>query len=150
MITDAMKQNRINVLYETAAKPLFQVALYSVGNRSVAEDSAEMAILGAFRDGPDVSDPGAFLKRCLGKLYRCVKEARSESIKTGADDAQAKPLGQMLAPLSFDERYILLLFCRQKYSIGQIAEITGLQEFIVEKRLTSAAGLANSIAGDNN
>jgi len=145
MITDALLKKQTEILRE-AAEPLYCLTFYTLGDKLLAEQTAAAACLDAFGGLSSACDLGVFLNRCFSLLYEYVKRTRPESGGAGTADA-GKPLERMLSPLSFDEKYILLLFCRQKLTIRQISEITGLAECSVEKLLSSAAAKTNGAAG---
>ncbi len=67
------------------------------------------------------------------------KEAASEySCQKAPDEPRAKLLG-LLEPLSYNERFVLLLFCCQKLTISQISGILRLPSFVVTRWLFSAS-----------
>jgi hypothetical protein len=66
-------------------------------------------------------------------------EALSEELKCVGT---RRPLSDLLTGLDFNERFIVLLFCLKKYTVRQIACITRLPRFLIEKRLVAAVGKA--------
>lgn len=146
MIADAPIKRQTEILRE-AAEPLYRLAFYTLGDRRLAERTAAAACIDAFGSLSDACDVGVFLRRCFSLLYKYVKRTCPESGGAGSADAGKQPLERMLSPLSFDEKYIMLLFCREKLTMRQISEITGLAECSVEKLLSSAAVKTNGAAG---
>lgn len=135
------------------AYQLYHMALCAVGDAALAEQTAAGAFCDALNQIRDASDAGMLRMRCFSLLYRYCKKTRGLYGSTdGYTDAASaeyikyagghRRLPEMLACLSFDERFIILLFCLQKYSVRQIATITRLPGFIVERRLNAAVGKA--------
>jgi len=112
---------------------LYQMALCAVGDAVLAGPAAAGAFADALNRIPDTFDIGLFRMQCYSLLYRHCKKVRGHA-------CCHKQLSGTLACLDFDERFILLLFCLQKYSVRQIAKITRLPGFVIEKRLNSAVG----------
>jgi DNA-directed RNA polymerase specialized sigma24 family protein len=148
MTVETARQNTMESLYEAAAKPLYNMAVYTIVDRRLAERTAAVVFLDACRGCSGIPEGGPFMKRCFGLLYRRGRELCQEDSEFSSADTSGAPLGKLLSPLSYDERFILLLFCRHKYSLRQISEITGLPEFTVDRRLTSAAGKTNTETGN--
>jgi DNA-directed RNA polymerase specialized sigma24 family protein len=151
MKNDTEMQCPVENLYHTTAKQLYNLALYAVGDTTLAEETAVSAFSDACGCIRDATDSVKFQRLCFRLLYRHCKKVRryyklptgrftdnsAENLKSASDH---KHLSEMLICLDFDERFIVLLFCMQKYSVRQIAKITRLPCFLIEKRLVAAVG----------
>jgi DNA-directed RNA polymerase specialized sigma24 family protein len=135
-------QNQIEHLYQTTAKQLYNFAFYAVGDKRLAEQTAVSAFSDAFKHISDKSDISLFQKHYFRLLYIHGKKVHRKS-EYYISRIPADSLTEMLIGLSFEERYVLLLFCWQKYSIHQIAKTTMLPGFIIERRLNAAVSKAN-------
>lgn len=151
MIEDIELQNQAEFLYQAAAKQLYNLALYTVGNQTLAEQITIDAFDGAFCSIPDKSDAERFTKQSIKLLYRYGRKMRrkagynisdmmfSKKAESGKverrDNVEKKRLFEMLSKLSYDERYILLLFCWQRFSAREIADIMRLQLFFSKRRI---------------
>jgi DNA-directed RNA polymerase specialized sigma24 family protein len=140
----------LDVLYQEAAKPLYNLALFAVGERSLAEEAALGAISVTYRHLPDASDRQAFRSESLRLLYLYGKKLCRKNLLPrkagGMEDVLpadgTRRLGCLLEGLSYDEKFILLLFCCQKLTVPEIAETLRQPVFLVEKRLKKAAAKA--------
>lgn len=153
MENEVLMHHQIEYLYGATAKQLFNLALYAVGDRCLAKETAASAFSGAFKRVQNKSDISLFQTHCFRLLYLHGKKVRqpaytisihdvfSEGLSTGYI-SDHKHLSEMLIRLDFEERYIILLFCLQKYSVHQIAKITRRPCFIIEKRLKAAVSKA--------
>jgi DNA-directed RNA polymerase specialized sigma24 family protein len=146
-------QNQIEGLYLATARRLYHLALYAIGDSTLAEQAASGAFSDAFSRQTGMSDMDSFDKQCFALLYRYGKKIRrrhkypaaciaGNSIARRQFVPDHKPLAETLVSLDFGERFIVLLFCLQKYSVRQIACITRLPAFVIEKRLVAAVGKA--------
>jgi hypothetical protein len=149
-----MMDNMTMALHQTesslhsTAHGLFHTALCAVGDAALAGRAAADAFVDAVNRIPDTSDAGLFRMRCYSLLYRYCKKIPelhdyprgriSDTAEYNRHSGGRKRLSEILARMSFDERFIILLFCLEKYSVRQIAKITRLPGFIVEKRLNAA------------
>jgi len=140
-------QNQVEFLYNATAKQLYKLALYTLGNKKAAEQITINVFCEAFNNISDKADANLFKERSIKLLYKYGRKIQKKSewngstilIKTSEDieeqvDVKKKELIQMLGSLNFDERYILLLFYWQKFSIQQIAKAICLPIFLVKKR----------------
>ena len=153
MKNDTRMHYEIDDVYHATAKKLYHIAFYAVGDPLLAEQTALGVFADAFDRLKDTSDTIQFEKQCYTLLYRYMKKFRLKSgchICCETDGlsehlpciADHKQLSAMLTGLDFEERYIVLLFCLQKYSVRQIAKITHLPCFLIEKHLVAAVGKA--------
>ncbi len=155
MIGDTKESNELAYLSRFSAKQLYNLALHTVGDRHLAEQAVISAFSDACRQRDDSPDVRRVEAQCVRLLYRYGKKAVREAFHGCEDTAggaadpciklhaeEPSRLTCLLSGLSFSEKFILLLFCRHKYTVGQIAEITGLPVFLVERRLNAAADKA--------
>ncbi len=155
LIGDVKENNELAYLSRFSAKQLYNLALHTVGDRHLAEEAVISAFSDACRQRDDTSDIRQVEAQCVRLLYRYGKKATRDAFdgREGAAGGTADPciklhaahtsrLACLLSGLSFSEKFILLLFCRHKYTVGQIAEMTGLPVFLVERRLNAAADKA--------
>ncbi len=156
MENNTMMQQQIENQYRAAAKQLYNMALFSIGDKGLAEQTAAGVFADALEHLKDTSDIEFFRKHCCTLLYQYCKNIRRQYFcpdKYIADEAaldlrcveNGSHLSGILICLSFEERFIVLLFCLQKYSVRQIAQITRLPCFIIEKRLMAAVGRAATL-----
>lgn len=134
---------QIELKYHASVLHLYNLALYTVGDKRLAEQAAAHAFTDAFiqiRGNPDVQ---LFEAHCFKRLYMYGKKSQrlfDNYIGRTADNR----LTELLISLNFQERYILLLFCWRKFTIHQIAKTARLPQFIIEKRLNTAVNKAIS------
>lgn len=146
-MTDEMAV-KIEFLYNTTSKILYNLALYTVGNRSLAALLAADAFADAFKHISDKSDLDQFRIKSTELLYRymkrtlkkadCTFDIPERKIRESPESLTNKKFNRLTAllfKLSFDERFLLLLFCYQQFSIKQISQITHLPAFITKWRL---------------
>lgn len=150
-----MMDNMTMALHQTesslhsTAYGLYNTALYAVGDAALAGQTAADAFVNAFNRISDASDISLLRMRCYSLLYRyCKKIPGLHDYPCGlasGDTAEhiqyaggCKQLTEILTCLSFDERFIILLFCLQRYSVREIAKITRLPGFVIERRLNAA------------
>lgn len=143
-------QNQVELLYNAAAKPLYNLALYTTGDPASAEQTAIDAFVGAFHSIPDKTDLELFRNKSAKLLYRYICKAQKNNFDQAAllkisgdmNGKKQKNIMDMLCRLRLDERYILLLFCWQRFSPKQIARTICLPVFITRKRLYAALNKA--------
>ncbi len=146
-------QHQIECLYRATAKQLYNLALYTVGDTALAEETAVSAFSDACGCIRDATDAAMFQKLCFQQLYlrgknvRCRYECPAGGITGNLAeklicDSEPRQLSEILICLDFEERYIVLLFCLHKYSVRQIAKITRLPNAVIEKRLLAAVDKA--------
>jgi DNA-directed RNA polymerase specialized sigma24 family protein len=128
LINGTKEKSHLALLYHTSAKQLFNLALYAVGDGHLAEQAVVSAFAGAYRRLPDKSDVRLFERQCVRLLYVCGKKTlrqsggRRDAIAADTTaDGETSRLASLLSGLSFNERFILLLFCRLRLSVRQIA-----------------------------
>jgi DNA-directed RNA polymerase specialized sigma24 family protein len=141
------------LLYNAAAKPLYNLALYSIGDQATAERILTDVFVEVFYTISDHTDLDFFKKKCMKLIYRRARKIRIKlgydigstapfKMKGGqqkSDDIKRAQLFNMLSKLSFEERYIILLFCWQRLSFNQIAETIYRPRFITRKHLYAIA-----------
>jgi hypothetical protein len=155
LISDTKEKNEPAFLCGFSAKQLYNLALHTVGDRHLAEQAVLSAFSDACRQLSDTSDVRLVEAQCLRLLYQYGKKAMSEAgegrgVTSGHTlygciapyKAETNRLARVLSGMSFSEKFILLLFCRHKYTVRQIAETTRLPVFLVERRLNAAADKA--------
>ena len=146
MIEDIGLQNQVEFLYRATAKQLYNLALYVIGNQRVAEQITIDAFADAFVSIPDKSDAERFIKRSIKLLYRYGRKRHRKAGYSIMDIAFSENaerwnsvgknhLFEILNKLNYDERFILLLFCWQKFSAKEIANIMYLPLFFAKKRI---------------
>jgi RNA polymerase sigma-70 factor (ECF subfamily) len=137
---EALLESQVTDLYNSSAKELYNLALYSVGNQPLAEQLAIDAFVSAYNRLPDKSDVTQFQIKSAGQLYRKTKEMlnkgigepdKYESIGLANDKNR---INALLTGLNYDERFLLLLFSQQRFSAGQIAQILRVPKLVVRKR----------------
>ncbi len=134
---DIASHVQVEYIYQIAVKQLYNLALYSVGDRRLAEKTMVGAFSDAFNRLRNKSDVALFERHCLRLLYVHGKKVQRKSeyyIGCIAQDS----ITEKLIGLNFEERYVLLLFCWRKQSIKQIAQTTRLPQFMIEQRLNAA------------
>ena len=160
LLNETKEDDRLALICRDSAKQLYNLAILTVGDRELAEQAAYCAFSDTYRQLSGTSDASQVQTQCVRHLYRYGKKAfreAGEQYSGAASDtpygcntqyaAETNPLARLLDGLSYSEKYILLLFCRLKFTTRQIAEITGLPVFIVERRLNTAAAKASRRAG---
>jgi hypothetical protein len=126
----------INYLCDTSGRELYRLALYLFGSESDALKASAAAFTKAFQKvsggnaGPDMEKLEALGVRFL---YRYGKAAGAGAAR--GDTA----LHNALCRLTFDERFVLLLFCCRKMKLRQIAAVLRRPHFLVARRLLSGA-----------
>ena len=146
-------QNQIEFFYNAAAKPLFNLALYATGDPILAQKVTINAFVDSFHSIPDKTDLELFMNKSIKLLYRYVCKAQKNDIdqaiflKTARDmnDDRQKTYMDMLGRLSPNERYMLLLFCWQRFSVKRISKILSFPMFITKKRLYATMNKAAKI-----
>lgn len=147
MTDEVSLENQVTYLYNASAKGLYNLALYSIGDQSLAEQLAINAFVSAYNRLPDESDVTQFRIKSARHLYWKTKKTlinhswhsppelnTHESIKS-ANDTEKSRIQQLLSSLNYDERFLLLLFLQQKFSKKKIARILFIPEFMVRKRI---------------
>lgn len=148
-MTDIQKsEDSFELLYNATVKPLYNLALYTIGDQPTAERILTDVFVEASYAISGQSDPDLFKKKCIKLLYRHSRKIRIKQKHDGStapfkiegegqksDDIKRTQLFDMLSELSFEERYIILLFCWQRFSFKQISETICQPKFIVRKRL---------------
>lgn len=147
MADEALLENQVTYLYHASAKELCNLALYSIGDQSLAEQLAIDAFVTAYDRLPDKSDVMQFKIKSARYLYLISKKTfishnwhiapgpvPLESIEPANDTGKSR-IQQLLCGLNYDERFLLLLFLQQKFSQKQIARILYIPEFMVKKRI---------------
>ena len=128
-------EKTFQLLYNATAKPLYNLAIYATGDQSTAERILTDVFVKVFYTIPDQSAPDLFMKKCIKLLYRHARRIRIKQKHDGStapfkiegeeqksDDIKRTQLFDLLSKLSFEERYIILLFCWQRFSLKQIAK----------------------------
>ena len=138
-------QEQYESLYSAAAKQLYNLALFTIGNPAAAEQIVIDTFVNVLSSTQDNLSVDLFVEQSIGFLYRKGRKARKKAgyvIGCAFEDQPESPtaikkrqLIRMLGELSYDERFMLLLFCWQRYSIKQIARIMCIPVFITRKRL---------------
>lgn len=135
-------QNQIGFFYNAATKPLYNLALYTMGDPVLAQQVTIDAFVGSFHSISDKADLELFMNKSIKLLYQYIRKVQKNNgkvIPTTGDiyilNGEKNKNMDMLCKLSPDERYILLLFCWQRFSIKRIAEAISLPRIIVKKRL---------------
>jgi len=144
---EALLESQVTYLYNATAKGLYNLALYSVQDQTLAEQLAIDAFAFAYNRLLDKSDVTRFRIKSARKLYRITKKTlmnyswcrtwelnKHESIEFVNDKGKNR-INLLLARLNYDERLLLLLFLQQKFTRKQIAQILFIPKFIVKKRL---------------
>jgi len=144
---EALLENQVTYLYHASAKELYNLALYSIGDQSLAEQLAIDAFVFAFYHLKDKSDITRFRIKSARHLYWKTKKtlinhsrhstqklSTHESIES-TNDTEKRRIQQLLSSLNYDERFLLLLLLQQKFSKKEIAQILYIPEFMVKKRI---------------
>ncbi|SHH99068.1 DNA-directed RNA polymerase specialized sigma subunit, sigma24 family [Sporobacter termitidis DSM 10068] len=138
-------QKQVEFLYQAAARQLYNMALYTVGDREAAEEITIHAFTGAFRKCSDKTNVDLFKEQSIKLIYRHGRKLQRSPDRrctapetAGQISAGKKEFIQMLSGLSFDERYILLLFCWHGFSVRQIAKAIGRPVFLTRRHFESA------------
>ncbi|NLA88012.1 MAG: hypothetical protein GX847_12185, partial [Clostridiales bacterium] len=69
MENDTMMRKQIEYQYRTAAKQLYNLALFAIGDKGLAEQTAAGAFADALKQIKDTSDIELFRKHCCTLLY---------------------------------------------------------------------------------
>ncbi len=159
---DKKEQYNTALLGPVSAKRFFNLALYAIDDEKLASQAAVKAVSDTYKRFPDETDQRAFERQCLCPLYRYGKKAVREcGINSGAASryadftdgcqllrrSEADRLADLLSGLSFEERFILLLFCWFRCTLHEIARATRLPVFIVKRRLSAAVDKVEQRAG---
>lgn len=139
-------QNQVELLYNAAAKPLYNLALYTTGDPILAQQATIDAFVYSFHSIPDKTDLELFRNKSAKLLYRYIRKAQKNNFDQAAllkisgdmNGEKQKKNMDMLCRLRPDERYILLLFCWQRFSLKQIARTICLPVFIAKRHLYGA------------
>lgn len=132
-------------LYDATAKLIYNMALYMTGSPSNAKKIATEAFCKAFYSSKDKEDIDLFQIRAITLIYRYGKK-RNNGIKTKAlvlteqetHGVKRPCIAQMLEQLCPQDRFIVLAFCWQRYSIDQISRMILRPAALTRKRLNSA------------
>ncbi len=125
---------QVNQLCETSGGALYRLALYIFGNDKDALEASAAAFAKAYQKasggkaGPDMEKLEALGIRFLYR-YGKATGARAAGGNTALHNA--------LCRLTYDERFVLLLFCRRKMKLRQIAAVLRQPQFLVARRLLS-------------
>ena len=137
--------------YNKLAKQLYNLALYTLGDTALAQRTAIRAFCDTYERLGGIGDVRVCRRHCIRLLYTYGRKAWRKHRKICAA-AHAlcyqelppghgkKPLAALLDGLSYDSRFLLLLFCYCKLTIPEIAEAMGLPAFVVNRRLSSVSG----------
>lgn len=142
--------NQVEFLYNAAAKPLYNLALYTIGDPVLARQATTDAFTDSFCNISDKTDLELFMNKSTKLLYRYIRKAQKNNsdralfLNTAEDtkDGRQEKHVDMLRSLSPDERYILLLFCWQRFSVKRLAGAISRPMFIAKKRLYAALNKA--------
>ena len=142
-------QNQVELFYNAAAKPLYNLALYTTGDPALAQQVTIDAFVDSFHNISDKTDLELFINKSTKLLYRYIRKAQKNNFDQAALLKTARGINDekhmdMLCRLSPNERYIVLLFCWQRFSLKRIAQIISLPVFITKKRLYAALNKAVS------
>jgi hypothetical protein len=143
--------HQLDLLCRTSAKKLYNLARYTVDDSALAESIAIDALTAAVLRHPDFSESRGAEIDCCGFLYRFARRARKKNrfgfrplrrkVLAGSGpplDGALRPINRLFR-LSFDERFLLILFCYCKFTIEEISQIMRLPKRIAMKRLYRAA-----------
>ena len=153
-------EEAFELLYDATAKPLYNLTLYTIGDQPIAERILTDIFVDVFYTISDQADSDLFKKKCIKSLYRRIRKIRIEPEYDIGCIAQFKIKGRQQKPedikraqlfcilrrLSFEERYIILLFCWQRLSLKQIAETLCLPKFLVRKCLHAITAKAAAVS----
>lgn len=113
----------------------------------MAQQVTTDAFVDAFHSISSKADIELFVNRSAKLLYRYIRKAHKNDqaalLKTAEDinsldDNKKKKYMDMLGRLSPDERYIVPLFCWQRFFLKRIAKTINLPLFITKGRLYAA------------
>ena len=132
-------------LYNVAAKRIYQMALYMTGIPSAAEQIAIKAFCDAFDRTGDKENIRLFQANAMAAIYRYSRKelgtfhgSTASFALPGADGSERQRIAQMLGRLCLKDRFIVLAFCSQRYSVEQISKMLRLPPALVRKRLNAA------------
>jgi len=144
---ETLLESQVTYLYHASAKELYNLALYSIGDQSLAKQLAIDAFVFACNRLSDKSDVTQFRIKSARQLYLKTRKTlinhswdstqklyMHESIES-ANDTEKSRIHQLLSSLNYDERFLLLLLLQQKFSKKKIARILYIPEFMVKKRI---------------
>ncbi len=147
MADKALLEDQITYLYHASAKGLYNLALYSTSDQSLAEQLSIDALVSAFYHLKDKSDVTRFRIKSSRHLYLISKKTLIscswhsapeldplESIES-VNNTENSRIQQLFCGLDYDERFLLLLVLQQKFSQKQIAQILFVPKFIAKKRI---------------
>lgn len=136
---------QFNFIYNFCIEQLYNLAFYSIGNGTIAEDITILAFSEAFHSIPDKSDVNFFRKRSLQLLFRYIRKGQKDTeIKLAKSEKREgiknpycadKQLLDKFDQIDYSERFILLLYYWQGFTMKQIAEITSKPIFLIKKQL---------------
>lgn len=121
-------------LYDATVKLIYNLALYTIGNSSMAEQITTDAFCNAFYLVTDRSDIELFMKKAIREVYKHGRKIKSGLLCMDTNVGARRLLAALL-DLDYNERYIILLFCWLRLSPKEIADIIILPTFLVRKRL---------------
>ena len=141
-----MKEKKCVDYYNEVARQLYNQALYTLGDKALARQTAIGAYCDTYERFGGAADARLCHKYCMKRLYRRGRSAWRKHRKAGSASHDLIGLGSMVTPLSalldglsFSGRFMLLLFCCYKYSIHEIADTMDLPVFFVNRRLVAAS-----------
>jgi hypothetical protein len=148
-VTETEQKNQVESLYSAAVKELYGLAFYTVLDIKAAEALTAGAFSDTFRILSDKADLEAFRIKAASCLYRSMKRtSKNPGYASGDSPAHQRRENQLdlpgekrnrtvvfLSKLSLCERFLLLLFCSDRFSSVQISQILCLPRFLVQKKL---------------
>lgn len=155
--THGMLQKLPETSFSSAVKQLYLLALLSLGDPAAAEQTVREALLYTARKLPGNPDSGRFFAVAVKQLYRNIKKAARKTVYQsclsacmGFSDlngrtscAEAEPMMKALGQIPFPDRFLVICHA-QRYSVAEIAGISGIPVRFVKKRLDRAV---HSMAG---
>lgn len=152
MTDEKLLEEQVAFLYRATAKGLYHLAFYTIQNQSMAERLSIDAFAFAFYQLSDKSDVVQFKTVSAGQLYQSIKKRlfihrwhdpckrMAHENSNLIEESECSQIAALLTGLSFDERFILLLFLQQRFSQKQIAKILCIPRFVVGRRLYRTLG----------
>lgn len=144
MIDEMESLNQVDLLYSNIAKELYNLTLYTIGDQLSAEKITINAFSDAFQAVADKSNVNMFRLHCVKKIYCYCKRLHKTVIYDThnpmheyEDDPKVmkrQKLLELLSMLNFNNRFLLLLFCQQKYQVKHVSKITNRPAFLIRKR----------------
>jgi DNA-directed RNA polymerase specialized sigma24 family protein len=132
--------HQVQHLCDSIATELYNLAFYIYGNQAEASAASSDTFIKAYAKisvNPTMPDTEQFKQLCFKLLFQYGSINRFTNTKLHPD--KENKLYTMLRPLSYNERFIILLFCCHKMQKEQISELLCLPEFLVAKWLLSAS-----------